>query len=119
MSAGLRKITRTSRSVSVRSSRRVSASSPLIPMLERSWRAGSISRPLGRATVSGGILAPYPLDPRAQGLELLLQRLVATIEVIHARDLRVAAGGEPGQHERSGGAQVGGHHGRSLVSIDP
>src|SRR5215475_1077374 len=119
MSAGLRKITRTSRSVSVRSSRRVSASSPLMPMLERSWRAGSSKRPLGRATVNGGMLAPYPLDARAQGLELLLQRLVTTIEVIHARDLRLALGGQPGQHERSGGAQVGSHHGRSLVGVDP
>src|SRR5215510_3818004 len=101
MSAGLRRITRTSRSASVRRSRRVSASSPLMPMLERSWRAGSSSRPLGRATVSGGMLAPYPLDARPQGVELLLERLVATIEVIHARDLRLAAGGQPGQDERS------------------
>src|SRR5262247_278360 len=114
MSAGLRKITRTSRSASVRRRRRVSASSPLMPMLERSWRAGSRSRPLGRATVSGGMLAPDPLDARAEGLELLLQRFVAAIEVIDARDLRRAAGGEPGQHQRRGGTEVGRHDRRAL-----
>src|SRR6266508_3497237 len=60
MSAGLRRMNRSPIAGSARSRRRESTSSPLIPMLPRSAKARSRSRPLGRARVSGGVTSATP-----------------------------------------------------------
>src|SRR3990170_4000366 len=118
MSAGFRKMKRRSREGSVSTRRRVSASSPRMPMAESSWSAGSSSRPLGSASVSGAGISTNPLDAGAEELELLLQRLVAAVQVVDARYLGGAARRQPGQHERGRGPQIGRHDGRALVGSD-
>src|SRR6266568_4811164 len=117
MSAGLRKMTRRSRDSSLKRRRRVSTSSPLMPMAVSSWSAGSRSRPFGSANVSGAGMLPGPRDAGAQRLKLLLEGLVAAVEVVDARDLGGASRREPGQYERGRGAQIGRHDGRALVGV--
>src|SRR5215475_15530320 len=90
------------------SRRRDSAWSPLTPIAPRSARAGSSSRPFGRARVSGALISCRPVDVGAERAELPLEPLVASIEVIDARDLGGPVGGEAGQHERGRRAKVGG-----------
>src|SRR5262252_6778334 len=94
---------------SVRSNRRESGSTPLIPIRPRSTSAGSRSRPLGRARVSGGFISPGSLDLGAQGAELGFETLVPAIKVIDAGDLGGAARGEARQDEGGRGSEVGGH----------
>src|SRR5699024_9964877 len=50
----------------------------------------------------------------AQQLELFLDALVATVDVVDAVDQRLALGHQRGDHQAGGGAQVGGHHGGGL-----
>src|SRR6266508_840170 len=115
ISAGLRKMKRRSRSVSASSSLRVSASRLRIPVAESSWSAGSSNRPLGSASVSGGGMLAQPLDVGAENVELLLESLVAAVQVVDAGDLGGAARREAGQHERGRGAEIRRHDGRALV----
>src|SRR6266516_8177801 len=55
-----------------------------------------------------------PLDTRTQLRELLLDALVAAIEVIDPVDSRLAFGNETRDDEARRGAQVGRHDGRAL-----
>ena len=48
----------------------------------------------------------YPGDAGAQGVELVLQVLVAPVDVLDAPDLGLAGGGEPGHDQRRPGPQV-------------
>src|SRR2546422_1683281 len=57
-------------------------------------------------------------DRRPERLELLLQPLVAAVEVVDARDPGFAAGDETGQDERRGGAEIGRHDGRAAQHLD-
>src|SRR6266511_2521068 len=59
---------------------------------------------------SSGLLPP---DARAERRELLLDPLVAAVEVVDALDLGRPARGEPGEYERRRCAQVGRHHRRA------
>src|SRR5947207_6170317 len=58
------------------------------------------------------------LDPRAEGRELLLERLVAAVQMIDAVDDGLALGGEPGDDQPGRGAQVGRHDGCALQALD-
>src|SRR5512144_1684680 len=63
----------------------------------------SRSRPFGTATVmSSSVIAsgPHPPDAGAHRRELLLDPLVAAVEVVDALDLGRAARGEAGEDER-------------------
>src|SRR3984885_2038171 len=56
-------------------------------------------------------LVRYAPDLGAQLRELLLDRLVAAIDVIDTFDLGAALGNESREHQARRGAQVGRHHG--------
>src|SRR5262245_16704130 len=103
---------------SVRSNRRESGWRPLIPIPPKSASAGSRSRPLGRARVSGGFISPGSSDLAAEGAELGFEALVPAIQVIDAGDLGGAARGESREDEGSRGSEVGGHDGRPLIRGD-
>src|SRR5688572_24159277 len=60
-----------------------------------------------------------PFYPGAKDAELLLDRLVAAVEVVDALDHRLALGHQPGDHQARGGPQVGGHDARPLQALHP
>src|SRR5262249_15007659 len=91
---------------------------------------GSVSskvRPLARAMVSGCTArtgeggspfyrrcAPHwgaGADACAEGGELLLDPIVAAVEVVDTIDRGLSFSDQPADHEAGGRAQVGGHHG--------
>ena len=55
---------------------------------------------------------------RTQPRQLLLDVLVATIEVVDAVDDGFAVGDQPGQDQRRRSAQVGRHHRRAAELLD-
>src|SRR5579883_3677899 len=64
-------------------------------------------------SLSASVIAREPFDLGAARRQLLLEMLIAAIEVIDPVDDRLALGGEPGEHERHRGAEVGGHDRRA------
>ena len=64
------------------------------------------------------LLRLHPLDPRAEGVEFLVDELVAAVDVIDAVDLGDAFGVQAGEDEGGGGAQVAGHDGRAAHALD-
>ena len=79
-------------------------------------------RPLG-PVLEAGVLGHAArscdaLDRGAAGRELLLDPLVAAVEVVDAGDPGLALGGEAGEDQADAGAQVGRHHRRALELLD-
>src|ERR1700692_542633 len=54
-----------------------------------------------------------PLDRGAAGRQLFLEPLEAAVEMVDAVDHGLAFGGQPRDHERHRGAQIGRHHRRA------
>ncbi len=58
------------------------------------------------------------LDVGADADEATDEIVVATVDVVHAADDRLALGREPGHHQRGAGADVGSTHRRAAQSLD-
>src|SRR5208337_1224597 len=91
-----------------KSARRRQVSWAWAEITPRPSRSSAISLSLSSACVIAS--ARNALDVGAAGGELLLQPLEAAIEVINAIDRRFALGGERGDHQRNGCAQIGRHN---------
>src|SRR5438034_4150081 len=71
----------------------------------------SASSARSRSGPSGG--TPQPFDARAAGRQLLLDPLIAAVEMIDAVDDRLAAGDETRDDQRYRSAQIGRHDRRA------
>src|ERR1019366_1220997 len=69
---------------------------------------------------SGGrsrLRAAHAVDLRAQATELVLDALVAAIDVVDAAHLRLVLGHEPGDDERCAGAEIRRHDARAVELV--
>src|SRR5678809_1048076 len=76
------------------------------------------SRHKGRDSTPATEGLPDALDVRAKRRQLLLEALVAPVEVVDAVDHRVALRHQPGDDQAGRRAQVGGHHRGALQPLD-
>src|SRR5437870_4378319 len=64
-------------------------------------------------------LSAETFDGGAAGGKLVFEPLEAAVEMIDAVDHGLAFGSQRGNHQRDGGAQIGGHDRRSFECVDP
>src|SRR5690606_4223604 len=76
------------------------------------WQSG-VHRPADPEPLRRALTLAHPLDVGADVLQLLLDPLVAAVDVVHAPDLGLTARDETGHHETGGRAQVARHHRRA------
>ena len=81
-------------------------------LLTNEERTATFQSPFFVLTKSGFFPADA-LDARAQGLKFLFDALVAAVNVIYAVDPRGIRRDQPGQHQRSAGAQIRRDDGRA------